>query len=185
MQRLFTHTIGLRVVHEATSAHLGTVSDVRIDAATGVILALQVRQGFLLARTRYVLLRDIRAWDGDTVHVADVGAVCPAVELVRFAEQLSASFSWLRLPVRTVAGVRIGRIADVAFDPTLGVVTRLMVNDTLLGLIPGGTRIIGAEHIVAAEPTGITIDDDVARVRGKRRMRLALPVVMPADAPPA
>lgn len=178
------HVRGSPIVLEQTGTRLGVLHDLAFDASTGALLALRVQWGLLAPVRKYLLLRDVAAWEPHRIVVSDPAALCDAEELVRVSDDLARAFPWIGLPVRTLSGTRVGRVSDVAFHSVLGHAERLHV---ATGLFFSAQRVIALSQVRSIEPSGVIVEDACIRARAKR-LRIALPLpssARPADLPPS
>ena len=133
---LFSEAAGRKVVSTADASTAGVVDSFVLDPAAGRVVALSLKKtagaGSLLPWT------DITAFGVDAVTIADANLIVEAQgELVELA---SKNHHILKKRVLTTAGLQVGFVRDVDFDPDDGRVVGILTDDrpidgqTLIGV---------------------------------------------------
>lgn len=121
---MFTDVVGQKVVATDTAVTVGKVADVVVDARTRTVV------GLTLAKTQgegtALPWANLKAIGTDAVTVASADAiVVPDEELARLSDKKHAM---LGKRVLSTAGVEIGKLKDVDFDPSDGRVIGLILD---------------------------------------------------------
>ncbi len=122
----FSDAVGRKVVSTSTAQTVGKVSDYIIDpsakALAGVVLKKTSGDGNTIPWER------VEAFGEDAVMVKDEGVL--VVPSGRLAELTDKSFHEHRKLVLSSAGVALGKVDDVEFDPKTGALTALVIDGT-------------------------------------------------------
>jgi sporulation protein YlmC with PRC-barrel domain len=141
---LFSEASGRKVVSTSTAETVGQVADFVIDPQSRSIVALTVKK---TPHGDTLLWPSISAFGADAVTV-------PGAEVLIDANDAVAALSGkdqrlLGKRVLDTAGVDLGAVADVEFDPDTGALTAL----ALAGGAIGGERLIGiGSYAVVVHP---------------------------------
>lgn len=168
--------IGSSVTARGTSEHLGTVEDVVLDPRNGTVVAFRVRQGFLFAKRRVLLPRDIRSWKHETVEVEGEDSFAIPGEVDQLEQRLRSAFPWVGLRVETANGIFLGHVDDVGIHMDLFQARRIEVTRAVLGIIPLSSSIIAMERVMTVTRRAmIVLDDTAQRARSFRTLEADLP----------
>jgi sporulation protein YlmC with PRC-barrel domain len=118
----FSDANGRKVVSTATAETVGKIDGFVVDPTTRSVVALEIKK----AESGDVLVwRDIAGFGDDAVTVADAAAIVDAPPEIEALQGKDHELKGKR--VLTTAGVDLGKVKDVDFDPTTGAVTAIAV----------------------------------------------------------
>ncbi len=133
---LFSEAVGQRVVSTTSAATVGHVGSLVIDAAAQRVVALSLKKtpvsGTLLPWS------DVTAFGVDAVTVTSESQIIE--EQGEYAELNSKAHVILRKRILNTAGLQVGTVRDVDFDPADGRILGILTDDqpidgqTLLGV---------------------------------------------------
>ena len=122
---LFSEAIGQRVVSTGNAETVGHVGSLVIDPAVGKVVALSLKKtpgsGDLLP------WKDITAFGVDAVTVANDQLIVQ--EEGQYAELNSKAHVILKKRILDTAGLQLGTVRDVDFDPNDGTILGLLTDD--------------------------------------------------------
>ena len=122
---LFSEALGHKVVSTGNATTVGLVSSFVIDPSAGRVVALSLKKtpgtGTLLPYS------DITAFGADAVTVT--GEELIVAEEGRFAELNGKAHAILKKRILTTAGLQVGAVRDVDFDPADGRILGLITDD--------------------------------------------------------
>jgi sporulation protein YlmC with PRC-barrel domain len=122
---LFSEAVGQRVVSTTSAATVGHVGSLVIDAAAQRVVALSLKKtpvtGSLLPWT------DITAFGADAVTVASESQIIE--EQGQYAELNSKAHVILKKRILNTAGLQVGTVRDVDFDPADGRILGILTDD--------------------------------------------------------
>lgn len=122
---LFSEAIGQRVISTTSAATVGHVGSLVIDPAAQRVVALSLRKtpvsGTLLPWA------DVTAFGVDAVTVASESQIIE--EQGRFAELNSKAHVILKKRILNTAGLQVGTVRDVDFDPADGRILGILTDD--------------------------------------------------------
>jgi sporulation protein YlmC with PRC-barrel domain len=122
---LFSEAIGQRVVSTTSAATVGHVGSLVIDPAAQRVVALSLKKtpvsGTLLPWV------DVTAFGVDAVTVASESQIIE--EQGRFAELNSKAHVILKKRILNTAGLQVGTVRDVDFDPADGRILGILTDD--------------------------------------------------------
>jgi uncharacterized protein YrrD len=129
--------VGLRVLSVDEGANVGTVSQVVVDLASGMVLGLILGDG---PGERGVLASDIQTVGTDVIMVSSRSMAKYLSELPELEARKQGSSA--PLPVFTAGGRRLGTISSIFMDPYEKVVTRYEVSSGPLKDLADGVLIL-------------------------------------------
>jgi sporulation protein YlmC with PRC-barrel domain len=122
---LFSEAIGQRVVSTTSAATVGHVGSLVIDPAGQRVVALSLKKtpvsGTLLPWA------DVTAFGVDAVTVASESQIIE--EQGQFAELNSKAHIILKKRILNTAGIQVGTVRDVDFDPADGRILGILTDD--------------------------------------------------------
>ncbi len=122
---LFSEAIGQRVVSTTSAATVGHVGSLVIDPAAQRVVALSLKKtpvsGTLLPWA------DVTAFGVDAVTVASESQIIE--EQGQFAELNSKAHVILKKRILNTAGLQVGTVRDVDFDPADGRILGILTDD--------------------------------------------------------
>jgi sporulation protein YlmC with PRC-barrel domain len=122
---LFSEAVGQRVVSTTSAATVGHVGSLVIDPAAQRVVALSLKKtpvtGSLLPWS------DITAFGADAVTVASESRIIE--EEGRYAELNSKAHVILKKRILNTAGLQVGTVRDVDFDPADGRILGILTDD--------------------------------------------------------
>ncbi len=122
---LFSEAVGQRVVSTTSAATVGHVGSLVIDPAAQRVVALSLKKtpvtGSLLPWS------DITAFGADAVTVASESQIIE--EEGRYAELNSKAHVILKKRILNTAGLQVGTVRDVDFDPADGRILGILTDD--------------------------------------------------------
>ena len=122
---LFSEAIGQRVVSTTSAATVGHVGSLVIDPAAQRVVALSLKKtpvsGTLLPWA------DVTAFGVDAVTVASESQIIE--EQGQFAELNSKAHIILKKRILNTAGIQVGTVRDVDFDPADGRILGILTDD--------------------------------------------------------
>jgi uncharacterized protein YrrD len=142
----FTESQGHKVVSTSTAETVGRIDSFLVDAPAGRVV------GLLLKKTSgnqdTLPWESIAAFGTDAVTVTDDGAITTATG--RLKELQAKKYSIQGKRVLTQAGVEVGAVKDVEFDPQEGTVRALLTDREE---VPGDRLVdIGSYAVIVAVP---------------------------------
>jgi len=122
---LFSEAVGQRVVSTTSAATVGHVSSLVIDAAAQRVVALSLKKtpvsGTLLPWS------DVTAFGVDAVTVTSESQIIE--EQGEYAELNSKAHVILKKRILNTAGLQVGTVRDVDFDPADGRILGILTDD--------------------------------------------------------
>lgn len=122
---LFSEAVGQRVVSTTSAATVGHVGSLVIDPAAQRVVALSLKKtpvtGSLLPWS------EITAFGADAVTVASESQIIE--EEGRYAELNSKAHVILKKRILNTAGLQVGTVRDVDFDPADGRILGILTDD--------------------------------------------------------
>jgi len=128
---------GLRVISVAEGASVGTVSQVVVDLAKGLLLGLILGDG---PAERGVSAADIQTLGADVIMVSSRAVARPLSEFPEMEAHRETSPA--PLPIFTASGKRLGIVSSIFIDPYDRVVTRYEVSSGPLHDLAEGVLIL-------------------------------------------
>ncbi|MFO7947281.1 MAG: PRC-barrel domain-containing protein [Armatimonadota bacterium] len=126
---------GLSVIASSEGVDLGTVSEVIIDLAEGVMEGLIVRSG---STDRGIKAQDIEVIGADAVMVKETSAAKPLSQVPDLANRRRGSES--KPPaVVTSSGQKLGMVGEIYIDPKEKTITRFEISGGLIRDLTDGT----------------------------------------------
>lgn len=162
MLKLQSNLRGFKVVSFQEEQVLGTFEDLLINPEKGqVIAAVVTLGGFFKAQEKLVVLTDILEISS-ALFIQGADSLIDYSDLPRYRDL--SYFSLLRLPVVSVSGKHLGRLADYSFDTLSGRLLKLYLQS---GLWQIESRLIPADQIVSIDPKKIIVRDEALTVTEK------------------
>ena len=164
-QDVFSLSDGLRVQ---------SVKDLVVNDRHDAIVALLVDEGGLLGSSTIVPIESVHHFGPDAVMVETASSVIPAASDDRVAAILDRKVSLLGTPVVTTAGERIGKIGDLYFNESSGVIEGYEVSGGALGDAITGTswlpltaiQVIGPDVVIAEPEAADLVAEQVGGIQG-------------------
>lgn len=163
MDRYYSQTIGTTVLTTSGIA-VGRIAEVVIEPETGKVV------GFLLgSRSQNVIApNDIVFWE-DQIFIHDEDDILETNEILNVQHTLQKNIPIMQNKVYTKKGTLLGKVYDVAINPKLFVMTKIVVAKNILGLFPYDEKIIVHGDILEIKQDRIIVKDLEARVRVKEK----------------
>lgn len=121
---LVSEAHGHKVVSTSDAATAGTVDGFLIDPVAGAVAGLTLRK---TASGSVLPWSDVTAFGVDAVTIADASLVVePQGEL---AELGGKAHHFLKKRVLTTAGLQVGTVRDIDFDPATGKIISIITDD--------------------------------------------------------
>ena len=122
---LFSEAVGRKVVSTADASTAGVVDSFVLDPAAGKVAGLSLKKtagaGSMLPWS------DVTAFGVDAVTVADAKLIVePTGELLELSGK---THTYLKKRVLTTAGLQVGTVRDVDFDPATGRIVGILTDD--------------------------------------------------------
>lgn len=140
----FSDAEGRKVVTTATAETVGRVSDYVIDPETRTVAALVLKK--TPGSDNILPWENLQAFGEDAVMVVDVGRLTSASG--RVAELSDKRYREHGKRVLSTAGVDLGKVTDVEFDPETAAVTALVLEE---GTIDGGRLLAAGSYAVIVQ----------------------------------
>lgn len=157
MKKLFSEIQGKPVFSRDTQGAVARAYDLILDPANGTLVALSVHPSM----KQVVGMRDVISWYPEIV-IRDMDSIVDPEEVQRIQQVLEKNYGpFLDNTVVTESGKKLGRVYDYLFDLDAGILLKIMVAKTFLGLINLDDRVLSASDIVKVEPDRIVVKDDM------------------------
>ncbi len=157
MKKLFSEIQGKPVFSRDVQGAVARVFDLILDPVNGTLVALSVHPSM----KQVVGMRDVLSWYPEIV-IRDTDSIVAPDEVQRIQQVLEKDYApFLDNTVVTESGKKLGRVYDYLFDLDAGILLKIMVAKTFLGLINIDDRILSASDIVKVELDQITVKDDM------------------------
>lgn len=141
--------IGLNVVTIDTGSIVETVDDIAYDPTNHRIVALLVDSGGLFSSARAIHMDDVRNIGEDAVVIPNSSAIKSINDLGDDVRSISNSNKHLvKTNVLTVDGKELGRVTDIHFESTDGMVNSMEVSQGGLKTLAEGKKSIKPSDIV-------------------------------------
>ena len=122
---LFSEAVGQRVVSTTSAATVGHVGSLVIDPAAQRVVALSLK--------KTPVTGSLLPWPGITAFGADAVTVASESQIIeeegRYAELNSKAHVILKKRILNTAGLQVGTVRDIDFDPADGRILGILTDD--------------------------------------------------------
>lgn len=161
MQKLYSEFIGMPVFSEYSSSPLALVRDVIIDPENGKLLALLVKNNYI------IVPMDIERTTASAIFIADKDRILPVDDVLRVKAVLTRHIAILNAKVITEKTHEyMGRIVDFEIDTTHMALTNIHVAKQIL-FLRFNERIIDYKHIVRIEKHSVIVKEQAITSKAK------------------
>lgn len=166
MKKLFSEIQGKPVFSRDVTGAVARVFDLVLDPMNGTLVALSVHPSM----GKIVGMRDILSWYPKIV-IRDTDSIVEPEDVARVQQVLTHDYApFLHNAVVTESGADLGRVYDYLFDLDAGIVLKIIVAKSFLGLVHFSERVISAKDIIRVDPGQIVVKDDTRVVEREVEM---------------
>ncbi len=157
MKKLFSDIQGKMVYSRDSGGPVARVFDLILDPANGTFVALSVHP-FM---KKIVGMRDVISWYPKIV-IRDAECIVDPDEVMRIKDVLDKGYApFLDNTVVTESGKKLGQVYDYLFDIDAGILLKMMVAKSFLGMVRTSERVLPASDIIRVETDRIIVKDDM------------------------
>lgn len=158
LQKQYTTFLNTPILNQETGDKVGEIYDFIIDPETGKIEAFWVKQGVFYGAEKILAFNDILELKLK-VYIEDEDSILNPDEILKVQEILQKGIGLYYHKVKTLSGIRLGRVTDFFFDPISGQVMQIQVTKNFLGF-KYAKRLIAFFEIYEITEDAVILKDD-------------------------